>query len=146
MPRSQKQKNTSAALIMAVLIVCVAVASWFFLQQFGRTEGGYKNVTFTDALLECQAFVKERYGPSLRRLTLDSHSSRWDDRRGEYQLFFTADIGAADAPAGAEIAEFFIACDISGSSGKLRDFDALENKELKPEAQRMNDGGIFGWP
>lgn len=144
MPRSQKQKNTQAALLMALVIVCIAVASWFYLKQmgFGRSKGGYKNVTYTDALIECQEYTKERFGESLQRLTFDAHSSRWERAGDVYKLFFTADI----ARRSGDTAEFFIACDISGSSGKLRDYDSLENKPQKPEAQRMNDGGLFGWP
>ena len=148
MPQSQKQKNTRAALLMAVIIVCVAVASWFYLQQMGmgRSKGVYKNVTFTDALLECQSYTRERYGDSLKRLTFDAHSSRWEQAAGVYKLFFAADMAGRSAAPGDETSEFFIACDISGRSGKLRDYDALQNKAQKPEAQRMNDGGLFGWP
>lgn len=148
MPNKQKQKNARAALVMAGVIVCVAVASWVYLEQmgFGRVAGGYKNVTFTDALIECQDFTKERYGDNLKRLTFDAHSSRWEQDRGAYKLFFTADMVGRGSKTSSDTSEFFISCDISGRSGKVRDFDSLENKAQKTEAQRMNDGGLFGWP
>ncbi|BCD96061.1 hypothetical protein [Marinagarivorans cellulosilyticus] len=146
MVRAKKaNQNIRTALAMALVIISVAVASWFYMQHFSA--GGrkvYRNVTFTDALLECQAFTAERYGPRLKRLTMDSHSSRWEQRLGVYKVFFTATMQAGPDPA--DTREYWVACDVSGGAGKVRDFDMLEDKGGKSEVQRRNDGGMFGWP
>lgn len=141
-------KNISTAIVLAVLIICVAIASWLYMDYVKgmvREDKTYKNVTFTDALLTCQNYTRERYGASLKRLTMHNHSSRWDQSTRQYKIFFKADIQGKNLMQPA--AEFWLACDVSGRSGKIRDYDAQEDKGLKSEAQRMNnDGGMFGWP
>ena len=144
------RNNSHTAIVMAVAIICVAVASWFYIQQMdiSLSGKGYKNTTFTDALLLCQKTAKERFGSNLKRITLDSHSSRYDHSIGRYKIFFTATISRTLRKKGAkpEQVPFFLVCSVSGRSGKLRDFDALEDKSDKPEAQRKDKGSLFGWP
>ena len=135
------------ALIMTAIIICAAVASWFFLSPNYTEQSDhkkYRNVTYTDALLSCQKYSYERYGQTLKYLTLDNHSSRWEQKVGQYKLFFDAEI-AGKTPASPTI-KISIACDVSGSSGKIRDYDMQEDKSLKTKAERMKDGGLFGWP
>jgi hypothetical protein len=148
MPKSQSAlKNVSTAMVLAGFILCVAIASWFYVNKIKgmvREDKAYKNVTFTDALLTCQNYSRERYGAKLKQLTMHKHSSRWDQSAGQYKIFFRADILGKNPALPA--AEFWLACDVSGSSGQVRDYDAQENKGLKSEAQRMNDSGMFGWP
>jgi hypothetical protein len=135
------------ALIMTAIIICTAVASWFFFSSNYEAKNDrkkYRNVTYADALLTCQNFSYERYGQGLKHLTLDTHSSRWEQRVEQYQLFFNAEI--AGKTITAPTMKISIACDVSGRSGKIRDYDMQEDKSLKTKAERMKDGGLFGWP
>lgn len=145
--------NSRTAIILAVLIVVLAIASWLYMSRIdmilGKADGeGYRNVTFTDAMLTCQNFARERYGARIRQLTLDSHSSRWEQRTGQYKLFFrTTMTGRGSTSKGVSpTADFWINCDVNGRRGKVRDFDLIEDKTQKNEAQRKRDGGLFGWP
>lgn len=146
MARGQKaNQNIRTALVMALFIICVAVASWFYMQHFTMGSKGYRNVTFTDALLECESFTRQRYGPRLKRLTIDDHSSRWEQRSGEYKVFFTATMQAGEEAT--DTREYWVSCDVSGSAGRVSDYDMLEDKGAKSEVQRrQGGGGMFGWP
>lgn len=140
-------KNVSTAIILLVILIVIALASWFYLfQMSGESKQGeaYQNVTFTDALLKCRSFNEKRYGNKLKRLTFDSHSSRWEQQRGLYKIFFKADM--VSNKAATTFAEYWAMCEISGRNGSVRDYDLLMYKSQKNEAQRANSGGLFGWP
>lgn len=145
--KSKNTKNVSTAIVLLVIMMIVAVASWFYIDQMSlsaQQDKSYRNVTFTDALLKCRAFSEARYGAKLKSLTFDSHSSRWEQKSGQYKVFFKAVMSSGKPRAVAS--EFWVMCDISGRNGSVRDYDLLEDKNLKTEAQRADSGGLFGWP
>ncbi|HEY7773520.1 MAG TPA: hypothetical protein VIC26_10065 [Marinagarivorans sp.] len=143
--RDRSKRNVRTAIAMLVVILCIAVASWLYMSYFSAGAGRetYQNVTFTDALLECRNYTHERYGDSLQYLVMDDHSSRWEQRSGVYKVFFKATLRSEGS---AEPRTFWVACDVSGQRGTIRDYDVSEEKATKNGAQRRNDGGIFGWP
>ena len=55
----------------------------------------YSRIPFDelDASNACRAETGTRYGENLVRLTLDSHSTRFDERVNMYKIFMTADVG-----------------------------------------------------
>ena len=138
---------------MGLLIVVIAIASWLYMSRIDVIMGkidseGYRNVTFTDAMLTCQRYIRERYKDRVRQVTLDSHSSRWEQSAGQYKLFFRAVIAGRKKTNSQSnsTADFWINCDVSGRKGSIRDFDVIEDKSQKSEVQRRDDGGLFGWP
>ncbi|MDZ7922823.1 MAG: hypothetical protein U5M23_01920 [Marinagarivorans sp.] len=148
MPKPNRSSNNlMIALIMTAIIICTAIASWVFFasnNEQTRKNKKYRNITYTDALLTCQKYSYERYGSALKNLTLDNHSSRWEQKIEQYKLFFNAEI--AGKTITSPTMKISIACDVSGRSGKVRDYDAQEDKSLKTKSERMKDGGLFGWP
>ena len=143
--RDHSKRNVRTAIAMLVVTLCIAAGSWLYVSYFAASnrDKAYKNVTFTDALLECRQYTRERYGDSLQHLVMDDHSSRWEQSSGVYKIFFKATLSRKGS---AEPREFWVACDVSGERGKIRDYDESEQRGTKSGVQRRNDGGIFGWP
>ncbi len=56
----------------------------------------YSQIPFDelDAINVCRAETRKRFGSSLVRLTLNSHSTRFDDRTRIYKMFMVADVGS----------------------------------------------------
>ncbi|WP_053981758.1 hypothetical protein [Marinagarivorans algicola] len=143
----RRMRNVSTAVALLVVMIVVAVASWFYMRQMSSSaqqDKAYRNVTLTDALLKCREFSEQRYGTKLKSLTFDSHSSRWDQQSGQYKVFFTAVMSSGKR--GAISSDYWVSCDVSGRNGSVRDYDMLEDQSLKTEAQRADSGGMFGWP
>lgn len=77
-------------------------------------------------------------------LTLDDHSSRFDQAAYSYKVFFKAQMAAPKGDVGT--ADYFINCYVSADGGKITAFDLYEKKESETEASRQDNGGLFGWP
>lgn len=135
-------------MIAAVLMVLASIALTFYFSSpllrmagFDQQEG-YRNVTFTDAVLSCQHEAEKTFGRKLSGLALDDHSSRRDDKRNRFLIFFHAGLSQKDdVPAG-----FYIQCEVHADNGRIAVFEGLETKTSPVEAIEKNDGGMFGWP
>jgi hypothetical protein len=137
-------QHARTAFAMAVVIIGVAIASLLYFQRMNlKVSEVYRNVTFTDALLACREYTDGRYGANLKQLVLDDHSSRWEQKDGVYKLFFKATLVSVSHSSSQEC---WVSCAVSGDTGEIRDYDLIEDKSLKTEAQRRDDGNIFGWP
>lgn len=148
--KSQVQKKQERmVLLVAVGIIGLSVAttlyfSDFLLSKFGADgDGGYRNVTFTDALVKCQKKTRETYDGELSNITFDDHSSRFDQSANQYKIFFKADMIEHDDDSDGG---FYINCFVSARTGRIGDFEGMEQKANRAEPLRRNDGGLFGWP
>lgn len=132
----------------ALFIIAVSVFStlWFsgILFRGAGSSGNYQNITFTDALITCEAESREQYGDKLLRIVNDDHSSRYDGKSNQYKIFFKATMASQKSESG--ISEFFINCYVNADRGRIADYDVYENKEQRTEAIRKDEGGMFGWP
>ncbi|GAB1255848.1 hypothetical protein NBRC116494_03500 [Aurantivibrio plasticivorans] len=150
--RSSNTKNTSVAVLLLFVIVCGFVATLVWrgdldlISFFGggnAGSNGYKNVTLTDAAMECQNFAQEKFGKRLRFITLDRHSSRYDERSNRFKMYYRLDLYGRNSSSG-ETTEFFLNCFVHASRGSITHFESVENKQEQPGARRQSDGGFFG--
>lgn len=144
---SQRRRQERLVVFIGVAIIATSIITtlWYSgVLWHGNDQPGYKNVTFTDALLQCEKEIKTSYGKQLRSLTFDNHSSRFDVSSYQYKVFFKAQMGSATSAAGAS--DFYLNCFVSAERGKIASLDAYEKKESQTEAIRKDEGGIFGWP
>lgn len=147
--KSALQKRQERYVIMAavgVVVLSVATTLLFsdvLLQTLSGEGGqGYRNTTFTDAVIACRGQSQSTYANQLQHLTLDDHSSRMDNAANQYKIFFKANIAKRNAQGG----EFYINCYVNAESGRIAYFEGMEQKSAPTEAIRRNDGGLFGWP
>lgn len=129
----------------AIAVILTAVfTTWYFSDALletlnGDSQEGYKNVTFADAVVQCQQKAQAEFPKGLTQVTLDDHSSRFDSLGKRYRLFFTVAIG------GGSEAELYLRCTVS-TRGRILNF-TVDSKQLAPtEAGRKDKGGVFGWP
>jgi hypothetical protein len=104
----------------------------------------YQNVTFTDAVIQCQNAARAQFDVLLQTLTMDDLSSRQDHDSELYRIFFNAQV--AKSPNDPDAVEFYISCLVNARHGNIAEYNALEKKERASEPIRKNKGGIFGWP
>ncbi|WP_460241676.1 hypothetical protein [Aurantivibrio infirmus] len=106
--------------------------------------GGYRNVTHTDAQLSCEAEAKDEFGERLRLLTPDAHSSRFDEKANRYKLFFHADLYPGNE-RGNVSQRHFVNCFVHGSRGTVVNFESMPEKEVGAKPIRESDSNVFGF-
>lgn len=149
-PKNKRQKKQEVLVIVGALGVIVASVvttlflSGFLMDQFSSEDGGYKNVTFTDALLTCDQYTRQSFSGKLTRLNVDDHSSRFDPSSNQYKIFYMAEAKSSDSETG--MGEFYVNCFVNAERGKVAYYESLEKKDAKTEAIRKQRGGLFGWP
>lgn len=143
---TRQRRQEWLVIAMGVGIIAASVATTLWLSGFFARGGEekYQNVTFTDAVVRCEARARDTFQGQLRLLTLDDHSSRFDQGAFAYKVFFNAQM--ADPKGEGAAAEYFINCFVSAEGGRIATFDLYQQKESQTEALRQDDGGLFGWP
>lgn len=134
---------TVAALTIASSVLATLWTQGFlFGTQPGRET--YQNITFTDAILKCEAESRAQYKSRLQNLALDDLSSRLDHSENLYRIFFNAQVAKSLSDPEAE--DFLITCLVSAARGDIAKYEVLQKKEPGPEPIRKNEAGVFGWP
>ncbi len=126
----------------AIAVILTAVfTTWYFSDALLETLNGegYKNVTFADAVVQCQQKAQAEFPKGLTQATLDDHSSRFDSLGKRYRLFFTVAIG------GGSEAKLYLRCTVN-TRGRILNFTVDSKQPAPTEAGRKDNGGVFGWP
>ncbi len=146
MAKSSKKQNTYVITVsIGVLVASVFItlyATGVLFGGSGADSKGYRNVTFTDAVLACQNTTKENYGERIRNLVIDNHSSRFDDKQFLYKIFLKMDLYDKNR---TKARLHYINCFVKSSNGRVRKFEAFE--EVEQNQKRMSDDtNMFGMP
>lgn len=132
----------------AILIIVLSVLSTLWINGFflsaGHNNNAYRNITFTDAVINCQNETRSRHKNQLQNLTLDDLSSRFDQATNLYRVFFHAQVSNSSRDSAAK--DIYISCLVSAGRGKITAYEAFEKKETPTEPIRQEDGRLFGWP
>ena len=142
------QKALLLALALVIILTSVVSTLWWrgvLFSSLGSDAKGYQNITLTDAVITCENETRSIYKNRLRYLTLDNLSSRYENSSNLYKVYFAADVQSGKDPA-APVSQFIISCLVGAKRGNIREFEAFEKKESRPEAVRKREGGVFGWP
>ncbi|WNO08782.1 hypothetical protein [Teredinibacter sp. KSP-S5-2] len=131
---------------VAVVVLASFLTLYFsgviFPDGFGGKKKGYQNVTFTDAVLTCEKETRDSYGNKIKLLTVDNHSSRYEQNAFLYKIFLKMNLrNKENKPA-----LHYISCFVKSSNGRIAKYDVYEEKESKTEANRKGDSNAFGWP
>jgi hypothetical protein len=78
-------------------------------------------------------------------ITIDSHSSRYDQKINRYKMFFNLDVYPKRGKDKEIAAPYFLNCYVHGSRGSVTHFESMEDKETSPQPQRKPEGNIFGF-
>lgn len=131
-----------AVVLFAIVVVVVSVLVTLFFSDSSVNpwrEGeiiGYRNTTFTDAVLSCESETKSIYGERIKHLVVDNHSSHYDDKHLLYKIYFTLDL-KKDDDINTETSLNYVNCYIKGQNGRLAKYDVFEHLEevVKPITQ-----------
>lgn len=140
---------SSLSVIALSIVVTLGVVGKVNLSAMGVGDGGnnagYRNITLTDAQLECEQEARKEFGERLRLITVDSHSSRYDQKMNRYKMFFALDVYPKRGKDRETAVPYFLNCYVHGSRGSVTHFESLEDKEVATQSQREPTGNIFGF-
>lgn len=143
----QQKRQERVVILVAALIIASSVISTLYFTGFiwgDRSEPGYQNITFTDAVLTCEQQTRSAFPRQLRTLTVDDHSSRFATSSNEYKIFLRAVLLKPTSSGGT--GEVFVSCMVSADQGRVTAYEALEQQTSPSNVIRRDEGGIFGWP
>ncbi|MGH1471835.1 MAG: hypothetical protein ACRBCS_11615 [Cellvibrionaceae bacterium] len=151
-PHRSTNRQTVGILVVALGVIGAAIVVTLLLRKelnlsvLGLDDGvsgGYQNITLTDAQLTCHELAKSKYGKRLKYISVDGHSSRFEDKDNRFRIFFKMDLYPRMKSAGDRADEYYINCYVHGSRGNVTHFEAIENKEVSP-SPLGDEGGLFG--
>lgn len=140
----------SSIVIIAVGVIAFSVFATLYLngsipkfKRSGEAEE-YKNVTLTDAQVVCENYTREEMGKRLKSLSVDDHSTRFDELDNRYKIFMLAEL--YDSRNRDGIARpYFIHCFSSGNKADIAQFRIYEDEDAKPSPIRKEEKGMFSW-
>ena len=140
-----KQKVLFAIIAVLCLILCILttfiVVKHTSMKRTGQ--GGYQNITFTDAVMTCTKEVEIQFAGKYRSLVVDDHSSRYERGRLLYKIFLNVDIPSAET---GKMNMHYVNCFVKSTNGRITKYELLEDS---PEGTTtvVDDGtNAFGWP
>ncbi|MFT7559527.1 MAG: hypothetical protein ACI93R_001438 [Flavobacteriales bacterium] len=143
--KAKIQDTLVVVLALAFVLVSIFMALYLSgaLVDMGSSDSkGYKNVTFTDALLTCKAEAKDVFDEDLSQLVVDNHSSRYDDRVSLYKIFIEVDIRGKK-----KMEHYFVNCYVRASNGRISEFESFEEREVKKgKAIQAESEKFIDWP
>lgn len=159
MPQSANKNRstrrvTAGVILGAICVIALSVVVTLGVQGSidlsviglgGGESSGYRNVTLTDAQLECEKEARREFGERLRLITVDSHSSRYDEKINRYKMFFSLDVYPKRGDNKEIAVPYFLNCYVHAGRGSVTHFESLEDKELAGQPQRKPTGNIFGF-
>lgn len=135
----------------AMVIVLVSVASTFVLTLWLTSTDtaapatvSHQNITFTDAVLACRSEAQSQLPQGLLTLTLDDHSSRFEQGERLYKIFLQAQV--KKTPGGTETIGVAVYCFVKADQGFVSYYEQLEQTDEDGAPALNKPGGVFGWP
>lgn len=100
-----------------------------------------------DAQFICDKELKMEYGDKVQTYTVDDLSSRADDKRGGYKMYYELTMYPGDKEKGIRrntgVNMYYANCFVS-STGLVRQLDLFEEKSYVPKAGKRTKGNDFG--
>ncbi len=151
MARTTRKQNI-LLLVVAIGVVALSIYAILHLNKsiIGMVSGTgdkrekYKNVTLTDAQVECENHARKELSGRLKALAVDVHSTRYDELEKRFKVFMQAQLYESENARGMT-KSFYVYCFSRGNRADIAQFKLVEDKDYKPAAIRKNEGGIFGW-
>lgn len=133
--------------LVVVLVVLVAASTVTTLVATGTIEVAPEKGTpisyIGDAEQVCNQRVKQDQGSTLSSMSVDDHSSHFDEASGQYKLYYQLDL-YRDAGKQSGVKLFYVNCTVS-SRGIISRIEYLEHLDFKPKAIRREKGNAFGF-
>jgi len=142
--------NIAVTLAALAIIITSVVVTLYFSGKLDveawlyGAPTGYRNTTFTDAVLTCQQETRDKFGVDLRHMVVDDHSSRFDQSAFRYKIFILAE--TATVGASGKLSMNYVNCFVRPSNGRIAKYETWEDKGSK--ASPVTDGktNVFGFP
>lgn len=145
--RKKKASSIQVLGLVILLLVLMATSAVTAFMAIGvidlssTTKYGPAN-SLTDAQFICDKVLKEEYGAKLQSIALDDLSSRENNKRDGYKLFYEMNL-YRDASRKTGVSKFYVNCFVS-AAGVIRQLDLSEEKTFAPKAGRRTTGNRFG--
>lgn len=107
----------------------------------GESKAAYRNVTMTDAYMDCEKAMKKAFGRSLKSYGMDSLSTRYDQARQKYLIFFDAQITQPDTGLPENN---FVTCEVT-NAGEIDRFSLMVEGGTGGDIDRTEKGNPFGY-
>ena len=137
----------SGAAIIGLVVTALFISGTVTLEMLGfggDGAGGYRNITLVDAQLVCEAEARKEFAERLKSITVDSHSSRFDEKSNRYKMYFDVDMYPKRGNKNIAV-NHFLNCFVHGSRGSVTHFESVEDREEGPKPIRETEGRIFGF-
>lgn len=138
----------AVSVIGAAIMVTLAFREDLNLSMIGIGDGGskgYRNVTLTDAQLTCQEEARSKYGKRLEYLSVDGHSSRFEEKDNRFKIFFNMNLYPRLKRQGERADEYYVNCYVHGSRGNVTHFEAMEKRKAKVSPLKKKQESLFGF-
>jgi hypothetical protein len=134
--------------LLAVLLFLVAVSAMTILIATGTVDIMAPDAPpieyIGDAEKACDRRVKTDRGSSLSALSVDDHSSFYDESSGEFKLFYEMQL-FNDSNKQSGVTTFYVNCVVSSARGVIAKMKYLEDLEVTQKAIRREHGNAFGF-
>ena len=137
-----KQNIVLVVIAFFVIALSILVTLYFSGLWSSPPKEGYKNVTFTDAVLRCEDKTRRHFGKKLKLFFVDDHSSRYDANAYMYKIFLEAFVQKSKKRV-----QFFVNCYVSAERGRIKKFETFEQVDgKKGEAKTKDSDKLMIWP
>ncbi len=125
-PDQQRIFAILLGIIMGMLLI--GSVAWATVVEIKNKEEPivYNKIRFDqyDAESICSSEMSDRLGSNLLRFHVDDHSSRFDEAKGIYRIYFKADVGESSA-----FDELMVYCFVNGFNQELTHYKEYNNSQ-----------------
>lgn len=147
--KTSKKQNLfvliGAAAILVALVIFTMIASGVINFSGESARAGYKNTTFTDAVVTCDKEVRTTYGKRIQTLMVDNHSSRYEQDSNLYKIFLQMTLYEKKQ---GEIKNMYVNCFVGAGRGSIKNIVYLDGESSSSSNSESSDDGtnFFGIP
>lgn len=144
--KAGSEKTSQIVILVIVLLLLVAVSVVTVLIATKKVDilaSAAPPIKYVgEAERACGIRVKKDQGDMVSTMSVDDHSSFFDEASGEFKLFYELDVFNGSKQAGVK--KFYVNCVVSSARGVIDRIEYLEEFEYKEKVIRREKGNAFG--
>ncbi|WP_299980771.1 hypothetical protein [uncultured Pseudoteredinibacter sp.] len=104
----------------------------------------YGKLSLNDARIACERYTRKSLGKQLKTLSVDTRSSRLDNKKGQYMVYMEAYLYENEM-GGGKSDHYYVNCASDKSKLSLAKYELIKNENEKTKAKRKEKGSRYGW-
>ena len=147
-PSTKQQETSQLVGVLIVLVILIAMAIFGVLVAVGVVRiippdaEPVGSMAAAESL--CDQRIRQDYGDTLSSVSVDGHSSRYDQMTGHYKMFYKMDVFRGNNQQSG-VQDFYINCFVSAERGIVERIEYLDNKKALPKTIRRRSGNEIGF-